>query len=81
VHDGIRGGICISIPQAPCTGSFTFHGDKQITMSARSMHPGGVNVLMGDGSIHFVADEIDLAVWRAAGTMQALPNEPNFAGF
>jgi prepilin-type processing-associated H-X9-DG protein len=36
--------------------------------AARSMHPGGVNLLMADGSLQFVADEIDGGVWRAIST-------------
>lgn len=35
---------------------------------ASSRHPGGVNVLMMDGGVRFVADAIDLGVWRAIGT-------------
>lgn len=37
-------------------------------VSARSMHPGGVNVAMADGAVRFVSDSIDLNVWRAYGT-------------
>ena len=33
--------------------------------AARSRHPGGVNVLFGDGSCHFVRDDIDPLVWKA----------------
>lgn len=36
--------------------------------TARSYHPGGVNVLMGDGSQRFVSETIDQAVWRGLGT-------------
>jgi prepilin-type processing-associated H-X9-DG protein len=36
--------------------------------TARSHHPGGVNVLMGDGSNRFVAEDIDRSIWRAIGT-------------
>jgi prepilin-type N-terminal cleavage/methylation domain-containing protein len=37
--------------------------------SARSVHTGGVNASMVDGSGRFVTDSVDLLVWRAAGTM------------
>jgi len=33
--------------------------------AARSAHPGGVNVAMADSSVKFVADSIDLYVWRS----------------
>jgi prepilin-type N-terminal cleavage/methylation domain-containing protein/prepilin-type processing-associated H-X9-DG protein len=36
--------------------------------AARSNHPGGVNILMADGSVRFVTDGIDLTTWRAIGT-------------
>lgn len=35
---------------------------------ARSYHTGGVNVAMGDGSIRFLRDNIDLQTYRALGT-------------
>lgn len=37
-------------------------------VSTSSNHPGGVNVCMVDGSVHFVQDTVDLMVWRAIGT-------------
>jgi len=37
-------------------------------IAARSYHPGGVNTLSCDGSIHFVKDAINLATWRAVGS-------------
>jgi prepilin-type processing-associated H-X9-DG protein len=36
--------------------------------AARSRHPGGVNVAMADGSLRFVADDVEPAVWKAAAT-------------
>lgn len=36
--------------------------------TARSRHPGGVNVLMGDGSVRFVGEGINQMVWRGLGT-------------
>ncbi len=37
--------------------------------AARSRHPGGVNVTMCDGSVHFVTNDIQLVTWQALGTM------------
>jgi prepilin-type N-terminal cleavage/methylation domain-containing protein len=36
--------------------------------TARSWHLGGVSVLMGDGSVRFAQETIDLSVWRGLGT-------------
>ena len=48
---------------APCLlASFTY-------VSARSQHPGGVQTLFGDGSIHFISDSVSLVVWQALGSM------------
>lgn len=35
---------------------------------ARSEHPGGVNLLLCDGSVRFVTGSIDLPLWRGLGT-------------
>jgi prepilin-type N-terminal cleavage/methylation domain-containing protein/prepilin-type processing-associated H-X9-DG protein len=43
-----------------------------------SGHSGGVNVLFGDGSVRFIGDTIDLAVWRGMGTInggEVIPDE------
>jgi prepilin-type processing-associated H-X9-DG protein len=46
--------------------------------TARSYHPGIVNVLMGDGSVRTVSNTINLAVWRAAGTRAGSEALSNF---
>jgi hypothetical protein len=35
--------------------------------AARSLHVGGVQTLMGDGSVKFVTDSVDFLTWRAVG--------------
>jgi type II secretory pathway pseudopilin PulG len=35
---------------------------------ASSGHPGGVNMILGDGSVHFIKDHIELDTWRALST-------------
>ena len=39
-------------------------------ITARSYHPGGVNVLVGDGSVRFVKSSVSGTTWRALGTVQ-----------
>lgn len=39
-------------------------------VTARSYHPTGINVVMMDGSVHFVNNSISLATWRALSTRQ-----------
>ena len=36
--------------------------------AARSRHSGGVNALLGDGSVRFIRDSIQLQTWRALAT-------------
>jgi prepilin-type processing-associated H-X9-DG protein len=47
----------------PCVPS----SDDTNFASSRSRHPGGVNVLVGDGSVRFVTDTVDLQTWRSLG--------------
>lgn len=37
--------------------------------AARSRHPGGVNLLMADSSVRFVADSVDFTTWRRLGSI------------
>jgi prepilin-type N-terminal cleavage/methylation domain-containing protein/prepilin-type processing-associated H-X9-DG protein len=53
---------------------FTYSVDPKTVYSsvgwraARSRHPGGVNLLAGDGSVRFVPNGIDPGTWRALAT-------------
>jgi prepilin-type N-terminal cleavage/methylation domain-containing protein/prepilin-type processing-associated H-X9-DG protein len=43
-------------------------GDTYAAVTSRSDHTGGVNALLMDGSVRFVANGISLATWRGLGT-------------
>lgn len=59
-------------PQYDCLTNTLAAGEQQITAlgikAARSLHNGGVNVLLGDGAVKFVTDRVDPAIWRGAAT-------------
>jgi prepilin-type N-terminal cleavage/methylation domain-containing protein/prepilin-type processing-associated H-X9-DG protein len=54
---------CQSIPQAPCQ-----HATTNLVTSARSYHPGGVNVALADGSVRFVSNNVNALTWTALGS-------------
>ncbi len=62
-------GVCVNRPELdmPCIHSSGWLKHDH-SLVARSRHPGGVNVLLCDGSIHFVADSIKLYVWQAVSS-------------
>lgn len=68
---------CMGYP-APCEMLQVNAGGTQSAAgayaAARSVHPGGVNVAMADGSITYVGDGVDLSLWRKVGTRAG--NEP-----
>ncbi|OJW20671.1 MAG: prepilin-type N-terminal cleavage/methylation domain-containing protein [Planctomycetales bacterium 71-10] len=47
----------------PCTGG------TPVFNAARSRHPGGVNVLLGDGSCKFIKDTVNPRTWQAVGSI------------
>ncbi len=44
-------------------------GPSFAAITARSYHPGGVNALLGDGSVRFVKSTINGFTWRALGSV------------
>jgi prepilin-type N-terminal cleavage/methylation domain-containing protein/prepilin-type processing-associated H-X9-DG protein len=56
----------------PNTRSCGFLFVLRAVMPASSRHTGGVNVLLGDGSVHFIQNGVDLNTWRAMGSRNGL---------
>ena len=54
-------------PNPPCTSATTALPDMY---AARSRHAGGVNAAMGDASVRFIKNSINLRTWRAMSTTQ-----------
>jgi prepilin-type processing-associated H-X9-DG protein len=59
----------------PNTRNCRYGGSSTQTISGQntantpsSNHPGGVNVLMGDGSVQFVQNSIDQHIWWGMGS-------------
>ena len=44
-------------------------GPTYMSLSASSYHPGGVNALFADGSVHFVKNSVSPINWRSLGTI------------
>ena len=47
---------------------------------ASSNHMGGVNMVLGDGSVHFIKNHIDLDTWRALSTRGDREAIPSYCG-
>jgi prepilin-type N-terminal cleavage/methylation domain-containing protein/prepilin-type processing-associated H-X9-DG protein len=54
--------------KSPGANIFTGADLEAYIASFGSMHPGGANFLMGDGSVRFIKDSINLGVFKALGT-------------
>jgi prepilin-type N-terminal cleavage/methylation domain-containing protein len=58
---------CNSTPNNPCSNGSPCN--STIDLAARSWHPGGVQVLRGDGSVQFIPNIVDLASWQALASI------------
>lgn len=66
----LRGYVATSVYKhvsPPNTYSCYFYPSR-LTLTATSLHPGGVNVGMGDGSVRFVKATVNRLTWRALGS-------------
>jgi prepilin-type processing-associated H-X9-DG protein len=82
-NSGVDHTICTQEPSPQLPGPCKLVGFSafEVYVSARSKHPGGVNVLFGDGSVHFVMDGIDVPVWQSLGTMSGGETVPSTLSF
>jgi prepilin-type N-terminal cleavage/methylation domain-containing protein/prepilin-type processing-associated H-X9-DG protein len=60
---------CRSVPNADPFRPWTAAATGTETCASRSLHSGGVHVLLADGSVRFVGNNIDLPTWRAIMTV------------
>ena len=68
--DRFRTVFCKSTQWAPCVGSHNAWNDRNDILTARSRHPGGVNMALCDASVRFISTSINLATWQALGTIR-----------
>jgi prepilin-type N-terminal cleavage/methylation domain-containing protein/prepilin-type processing-associated H-X9-DG protein len=62
----------LNVPNTVSCAGIGFPGNMAnmaMQIPPSSQHPGGVNCLMGDGSVRFVTNSVTLDTWRAMGTM------------
>ena len=64
--------FCVSEPvnRLPCSFVTSGSADRNAFAGSRSRHPGGVNVLLGDGSVRFIKDTIDQRLWIGLNTIR-----------
>jgi prepilin-type processing-associated H-X9-DG protein len=55
-------------PNYPGRDCLIFPTLDQGHLAARSYHPGGVNIVCADGSVHFISTNIAPSTWSALGT-------------
>ena len=52
----------------PTSSDQDYAGATQTMVAASSFHPGGVNVVFMDGSVHFIKNAVSFATWYAIAT-------------
>ena len=70
--DYSKTGSCTSDPDDGMPWSYATWFDNEVSVSyaSRSRHPGGVNVVLCDGTVRFVNDSITLTTWQRLSGMR-----------
>jgi prepilin-type N-terminal cleavage/methylation domain-containing protein/prepilin-type processing-associated H-X9-DG protein len=69
IKDAQWGTYCVDVPETPCEPASGTGTQREVFTSARSFHPGGVNVAFGDAHVDFISDSVSVAYWQAISTM------------
>ncbi|MFH1920630.1 MAG: DUF1559 domain-containing protein [Planctomycetota bacterium] len=64
------GGWCKNLPDQNLPSGGGSSNSLNNSCSARSRHPGGVQVVLGDGSARFVSETINLITWQQLATIR-----------
>ncbi|OWK37603.1 hypothetical protein FRUB_06723 [Fimbriiglobus ruber] len=70
--DLLTPGWCVNLPaqNRPCgNASGTYTTSDTNSAASRSMHLGGVNVVMADGAVRFASNAVSLSTWQALATI------------
>ena len=62
-------GVNNSSSYPPTSSDQDYAGATQTMVAASSFHPGGVNTLFMDGSVHFVKNSVNYASWYGLATV------------
>ena len=70
LQDTGRGGPYYHVmpPDQPACAVSAGFGNVDSFIGPSSFHPGGVNVLLLDGSVRFIKSSVNLSTWNALGT-------------
>ncbi|WP_437222896.1 DUF1559 domain-containing protein [Planctomicrobium sp. SH661] len=65
--DGIRTSGCTTTKDMPCTGAYNAWNTLNMTLTSRSLHTGGVQILLADGSVRFASNNVNQTTWQNLG--------------